>query len=92
MADLQRTNVLIAGGGPAGLITALELGRRGIGCVLVEDDAGPPQFPKANATTSRSMEHYRRLGFAPEIRALGMPADYPQDITYFKEWKALGFP
>lgn len=86
MADAQRTNVLIAGGGPAGLITAIELGRRGIGCVLVEDDAGPPQFPKANATTSRSMEHYRRLGFAPEIRALGMPADYSQDITYFTRY------
>jgi 2-polyprenyl-6-methoxyphenol hydroxylase-like FAD-dependent oxidoreductase len=86
MEALQRTNVLIAGGGPAGLITAIELGQRGIGCVLVEDDPGPPQFPKANATTSRSMEHYRRLGFAPEIRALGMPADYPQDITYFTRY------
>jgi 2-polyprenyl-6-methoxyphenol hydroxylase-like FAD-dependent oxidoreductase len=51
--------------------------------VLLEEDPGPPQFPKANATTSRTMEHYRRLGFAAEIRALGLPEDYPQDITYF---------
>src|SRR5438067_543871 len=29
------------------------------------------------------MEHYRRLGFADEIRALGMPADFPTDIAYF---------
>ncbi len=86
MNDVQRTKVLIAGGGPAGLITAIELGRRGIACLLVEDDPGPPGFPKANATTSRSMEHYRRLGFAAEIRALGMPADYPQDITYFTRY------
>ncbi len=86
MQESQRTRVLIGGGGPAGLITAIELGRRGIPCLLVEDDPGPPQFPKANATTSRSMEHYRRLGFAAEIRALGMPADYPQDITYFTRY------
>ena len=26
------------------------------------------------------MEHYRRLGFADEIRALGMPADFPTDV------------
>ena len=29
------------------------------------------------------MEHYRRLGFADEVRALGMPADFPTDIAYF---------
>jgi len=29
------------------------------------------------------MEHYRRLGFADEVRALGMPPDFPTDIAYF---------
>ncbi len=62
---------------------AIELGQRHVPCLLVEEDAGPPTFPKANATTSRSMEHYRRLGFAADIRALGMTEDYPQDIAYF---------
>ena len=70
----------------SGLITAIELGRRGVACVLAEEDPGPPQFPKANATTSRSMEHYRRLGFAAEIRALGLPLDHPQDIAYFTRY------
>lgn len=79
----QRRCVLIAGGGPAGLILAIELGRRGVRAILLEDDPGPLDFPKANATTSRTMEHYRRLGFAQEIRALGLPRDYPQDIAYF---------
>lgn len=29
------------------------------------------------------MEHYRRLGFANEIRAFGMPGDHPTDVAYF---------
>jgi 2-polyprenyl-6-methoxyphenol hydroxylase-like FAD-dependent oxidoreductase len=29
------------------------------------------------------MEHYRRLGFADEVRAMGLPDDYPTDIAYF---------
>src|SRR5262249_6789284 len=81
--DPMRAPVVILGGGAAGLTLALELGRRGVRAVVLEEDAGPPEFPKANATTSRTMEHFRRLGFAHEVRALGMPEDYPQDVTYF---------
>jgi len=83
---MARTQVAIVGGGPSGLILAIELGRRGVSCVLLEEDATPPTLPKANATTSRTMEHYRRLGFAAEIRALGLPEDYPQDIAYFTRY------
>jgi 2-polyprenyl-6-methoxyphenol hydroxylase-like FAD-dependent oxidoreductase len=83
---MGRTRVAIVGGGPSGLILAIELGRRGVPCVLFEEDPGPPALPKANATTSRTMEHYRRLGFAAEIRALGLPEDYPQDIAYFTRY------
>jgi len=83
---MVRTKVAIVGGGPSGLILAIELGRRGVPCVLLEEDATPPTLPKANATTSRTMEHYHRLGFAAEIRALGLPEDYPQDIAYFTRY------
>lgn len=77
------TSVLIAGGGPFGLMLALELGRRGIDVVLVDQDAGTAVNPQAHATQARTMEHFRRLGFAEEIRALGLPADFPTDIAYF---------
>ena len=33
------TDVLIAGGGPCGLMLAIELGRRGVRCLLVNDRA-----------------------------------------------------
>lgn len=80
---LIATDVLIAGGGPCGLMLANELGRRGIRCLLVDAKAGTAFNPQANATQARTMEHFRRLGFAHEIRALGLPADHPTDIAYF---------
>lgn len=75
--------VLIAGGGPVGMVLALELGRRGVACVLFNDRPGIAEAPKANATGPRSMEHLRRLGVAARFRALGLPPDYPTDVTYF---------
>ncbi|HEU4352294.1 MAG TPA: FAD-dependent oxidoreductase [Burkholderiales bacterium] len=77
------TDVLIAGGGPCGLVLAIELGRRGIAVVLVDQDAGTTRNAAANATQARTMEHFRRLGFANEIRALGLPPEFPTDIAYF---------
>ena len=76
------TDVLIAGGGPCGLMLANELGRRGIRCLLVDMKPGTAFNPQANATQARTMEHFRRLGFAHKIRAQGLPADHPTDIAY----------
>ena len=84
--DVLDTDVLIAGGGPCGLMLANELGRRGIRCLLVDAKPGTAFNPQANATQARTMEHFRRLGFAHEIRALGLPADHPTDIAYFTRY------
>ncbi len=78
-----QTPVLIVGGGPCGLMLANELGRRGIVAVLIDEKASTAFNPQANATQARTMEHFRRLGFADEIRALGMPPEFPTDIAYF---------
>ncbi len=75
--------ILIVGGGPVGMTVALELGRRNVACVLLNDRPGPATEPKANAISPRSMEHFRRLGLAQRIRDLGLPRDYPADVTYF---------
>jgi len=75
--------VLIAGGGPCGLMLANELGRRGIGALLVDEKPSTAFNPQANATQARTMEHFRRLGFAEEIRSLGLPPEFPTDIAYF---------
>jgi 2-polyprenyl-6-methoxyphenol hydroxylase-like FAD-dependent oxidoreductase len=82
----ETTQVLIAGGGPCGLMLANELGRRGISTILIDQKATTAFSPQANATQARTMEHFRRLGFADEIRRMGLPDDYPTDIAYFTRY------
>jgi 2-polyprenyl-6-methoxyphenol hydroxylase-like FAD-dependent oxidoreductase len=65
---------------------AIELGRRGVRSILVDAKQRTAVNPQANATQARTMEYYRRLGFADEIRALGLPHDYPTDIAYFTRY------
>ncbi|MEJ5989745.1 FAD-dependent oxidoreductase [Ramlibacter sp. PS3R-8] len=82
------TDVLIAGGGPCGLMLAIELGRRGIRTLLVDAKPGTATNAQANATQARTMEHFRRLGFADAVRAQGLPPDHPTDIAYFTRFTA----
>lgn len=83
MTSEIETDVLVAGAGPCGLMLANELGARGVRALVIDPKSGTAYNPQANATQARTMEHYRRLGFADEVRALGLPADYPTDIAYF---------
>lgn len=68
---------------------SIELGRRGVRSILVDAKKRTAVNPQANATQARTMEYFRRLGFADEIRALGLPKDYPTDIAYFTRYTAL---
>jgi 2-polyprenyl-6-methoxyphenol hydroxylase-like FAD-dependent oxidoreductase len=87
-AGTEACGVVIIGAGPCGLMAAIELGRRGVPVVVLEEKTSPARFPAANATQARTMEHYRRLGFADAVRAEGLPADYPTDIAYFTRYTA----
>jgi 2-polyprenyl-6-methoxyphenol hydroxylase-like FAD-dependent oxidoreductase len=76
------TPVLIVGGGPVGLTLALDLAWRGIDVTIAEiRHAGEPPSVKCNQLSARSMEIFRRLGIARDIRALGLPADYANDVV-----------
>ena len=74
------TDVLIVGAGPVGLTLAIDLGRRGIRCTLVEKKEAPEFLPKMERCNARTMEIFRRMGLAGKIRAAGLPRDVPMDV------------
>jgi 2-polyprenyl-6-methoxyphenol hydroxylase-like FAD-dependent oxidoreductase len=74
------TQVIIVGAGPVGLTLAIDLGRRGVRCVLLEQKEAPQFFPKMERCNARTMEIYRRLGIAQKIRDAGFPREVPMDV------------
>ena len=76
----MKNDVLIVGAGPTGLTLAIDLGRRGIGCTIIEQKDRPAFLPKMERVNARSMEIYRRMGLAERIRAAGLRPDSPMDV------------
>jgi 2-polyprenyl-6-methoxyphenol hydroxylase-like FAD-dependent oxidoreductase len=74
------TQVLIVGAGPTGLTLAIDLGLRGVHATIIEQKEAPAFLPKMERCNARSMEIYRRMGIADEIRAAGLPAHCPMDV------------
>ena len=74
------TQVIIVGAGPVGLTLAVDLGRRGVRCILLEQKDAPQFLPKMERCNARTMEIYRRLGIAQKIRDAGFPRDVPMDV------------
>lgn len=68
--------MLIVGGGPVGLSLALELGRLGTRCLLLEQSDGTVEQPKLGLVSTRTMEFCRRWGIAQTVRDV-YPSDYP---------------
>jgi 2-polyprenyl-6-methoxyphenol hydroxylase-like FAD-dependent oxidoreductase len=61
---------------------ALNLNALGVPSVVVNTDPESLQQPRGSTQNSRTMEHYRRLGLARDIRKLGLSPDHPTDVTY----------
>jgi 2-polyprenyl-6-methoxyphenol hydroxylase-like FAD-dependent oxidoreductase len=67
---------------------ALFLDWHGVRSVLFNTEATTRWHPKGSTEGSRTMEHFRRLGIAGEIRKLGLPEDHPTDVAYFTRFGA----
>lgn len=82
----KRHQVVIVGGGPVGVALAVELGRRGVSCALVERRLAPQRIPKGQNLTQRTLEHFYFWGIADELRAARlMPPGYPASgITAYR--------
>src|SRR5215211_7335812 len=71
-------DVAIVGGGPVGVALAVELGQRGIDCVLVERQLTPVRIPKGQSLTNRTLEHFYFWQCVDELRAARvLPPGYP---------------
>jgi 2-polyprenyl-6-methoxyphenol hydroxylase-like FAD-dependent oxidoreductase len=73
-------DVIVVGAGPTGFTLAIDLGQRGVRTLLLEKDPSTKQWPKMDRSNARTMEMYRRLGFADRVRALGYPAEASMDV------------
>jgi hypothetical protein len=62
-------DVVVVGGGPVGMGLAIDLGRRGVSCVVVERYAEPQPIPKGQNLTQRTLEHFYFWGIEQDLRA-----------------------
>jgi 2,4-dichlorophenol 6-monooxygenase len=87
--DQQEVPVLIVGGGPAGLTTALELARRGVSGLLVERRDFATHYPRAHLLNVRTMETFQDIGVAEAIYAESPPEDRWHRVAWYT---SLGGP
>src|SRR5262245_9038895 len=76
--------VVIAGGGPIGLVSALELARYGIRSLLLERHESTTWHPKARNLNTRTMEIARGWGRAVHdaLAAVNLPRAWTTQIIY----------
>jgi len=87
--DAPRVPVLIIGGGPVGLILAIDLARRGVRSIVLDETDGTITFPTGENLNTRTMEHFRQWGLADRIRYSGFPADYRRNVRFVT--RVLGY-
>lgn len=82
---MSQVPVVIAGGGPVGMMLAKELASRGISCLLAERNPTTTRHPKMDITNGRTMEHFRRLGMIDRIRGAAVAEDHPFDVSWITD-------
>lgn len=79
----RETDILVVGAGPVGLAAAIELGRRGVKTLVIEQETRGGMSPRAKTTNVRTLTHFRRWGIAEKLReASPLPDDYPSDVIF----------
>ena len=80
---MMRPEVVVVGAGPTGLALAIELGHRGVRCLVLEQTERGGYAPRAKLTNVRTREHLRRWGIASDLAAASpFGVDYPTSIHF----------
>jgi 2-polyprenyl-6-methoxyphenol hydroxylase-like FAD-dependent oxidoreductase len=78
-----KPGVVIVGAGPVGVAAAIELGHRGVPCVVIERNPRAGYAPRAKTTHTRTREHLRRWGISERLaEAAPFGIDYPSDVVF----------
>src|SRR5438874_9663254 len=72
--NLEEGRVLIAGGGPVGLLCAWLLGRHGVPVRLFDENPGPRDDPRAATTHPATLELLSEDGLAEDMARVGLVA------------------
>lgn len=77
------SEVAIIGAGPSGLALAIELGSRGVDCIVFERNDRVGYAPRAKTTNVRTRTHLRRWGIAGKLaEAAPFGIDYPSNVHF----------
>ncbi|MFF1789676.1 FAD-dependent monooxygenase [Kitasatospora sp. NPDC058243] len=88
----HHTSVLIAGGGPAGLVLAVELARRRVDFRIIDAGTGPFPGSRGKGLQPRTLEVFDDLGIIDSVQAEGAPL--PPMVAWeegriVKEWDVI---
>jgi 2,4-dichlorophenol 6-monooxygenase len=75
--------ILIVGGGPVGLSSAILLAQRGIESLLIERRSFEARFPRAHLLNVRTMEIFDAMGVADDIYALSPVDDAWRRVVWY---------
>jgi 2-polyprenyl-6-methoxyphenol hydroxylase-like FAD-dependent oxidoreductase len=78
----MENSILIVGAGPVGLAMAIELGSRGVDCIVVDRGDGTIEHPRTGLVAIRTMEAFRQWGIAQAVRECGFPPDYELSMVF----------
>lgn len=72
MVEAIQDRVIVAGGGPVGLIAALDLARRNVPVLVLESETAAIKDPRGAAFHPPTLEVLERLGVLDDLMAIGL--------------------
>jgi 3-(3-hydroxy-phenyl)propionate hydroxylase len=86
---VKRRPVVVVGAGMVGLTTAIDLARKGVRCVLIDDNDTVSAGSRSIAQARRTMEIWSRLGCAEPMREKGI--SWSRGHTHHRDDTVLSF-